>query len=115
MTSTGYLKTTAELDLFGERRTVDVSYFQRPTEIGNAHIVGFVGSIGRGTARYPVTLTLFPLGPEQRPHGGNSVVTDADGHRWEYHLSTCIRNRQGRIVGWADTAGVTNAWDQTRA
>jgi hypothetical protein len=111
---TTYQSTTAPLNLFGESRTVELRFLIRADGSGIGHVPGFVATIGRGVARYPDTLTLWLVQEGQKAHRGNYTTVDAEGRTWQFHLSTCVRNRQARIVGFADTAGITNSADQTR-
>lgn len=103
--------TTFTLNLFGEVRTVTA---RGGLLYDVVHIPGFVGTIGAGTARYPTSLTLWRITDDKPAYRGNFTVTAADGSVWQSNRTTVIRNRQAQIVGWADTAGVTNAQDQTR-
>jgi len=108
-------KTTVDITVADETRNVAISYHRcEDGSIGNAPVYGVVGTIGRGSARYPTAVVLFSLAEGETPHRGNRVTTAADGSRWQYHMGTCIRNRQARIVGWADTAGITNSPNQAR-
>lgn len=104
-------KTTAEITIGRETRTVEVNVFEGCGFTG----LEFVATIGHGVARYPVSIKLFGLAEGEEPHRGNKVTVAASGERFQYHLGTCVRNRQARIVGFAATAGITNHVDQTRA
>lgn len=84
------------------------------TQPWRAVIPGFVAVIGRGAARYPAFILLDRWRDGDRPRPGTTRVTDEHGRQWTYHLQTCVRNRQARITGWADTTGITNYHDQTR-
>jgi len=106
--------TTVEITIAGDTRTVESHTYASLDETHAIHVNGVVATIGRGTARYPDTLTLHRLRAGDRPRPGTTKVTDSEGREWTYHTQTCVRNRQARIVGWADAAGVTNAVDQTR-
>ena len=113
----GYrVTTTAEITVAGETRTVEISYYVR--DDGTLSVGGLykavVGTIGAGKARYPTSLALFPMTADEPAHRGNLVTVGADGTRWQYNMRACVRNRPARVVGWADTAGVTNARNQTR-
>lgn len=108
------MAVTVTLDLFGEQRTVELRNLNGEPAGHVAFIDGFVGTIGRGVARYETSLALWRIDEDKGPNRGNYVVTATDGTRWQFHLSTAIRNRQAQIVGWADTSGVTNDHDQRR-
>lgn len=110
MTTTPVPTLNLEITLFGETRTVEAV---RGTT--TAWVAGLVARIGNGRANYPATLTLWEVTDERPAREGQRTVTADDGSVWKFHLGTCIRNRQARIIGWADVAGVTNAHDQTRA
>lgn len=111
------MKITATIKVGGVAREVEVHAWGRgdSTEPEVAVLHSVVGTIGRGAARYPTSLTLWRVEDGKRPHPGNEVTTDDAGRVWQYHYGTCIRNRQARIVGWADVAGITNTQDQARA
>lgn len=104
--------TEVTLTEFGETRDVAL----RVAPAGHIAHTGsiFVSTIGRGGARYPASLDLWAVDDDHPAYRNNTVVTASDGTRWQYHLGTVTRNRQAQIVGWADTAGVTNEHDQTR-
>lgn len=109
--------STAPITINGVTRTVTISSYTSLDETHVAHTPwnSVVATIGRGTARYPTALGLYPVRDGVPHHRGNTVTTDAEGRRWQYHLQTCVRNRQARIVGWNDGAtAATNAVDQTR-
>jgi hypothetical protein len=114
-------RATVALRLFGEIRTVEIdpSISHSPEHPGlawRATVLGFVATVGRGSARYPTALLLDRYREGiNRPRRGTTTVTDSVGRVWTFHLGTCVRNRQARIIGWADTAGVTNYANQTRA
>ena len=103
----------------GQTRTVRAEPFPNQeddtdTQPWRAVIPGFVAVIGRGAARYPAFILLDRWRGGDRPRPGTTTVTDEHGRQWTYHLQTCVRNRQAQITGWADTAGITNYYDQTR-
>ncbi len=110
--------TTVEITEFGTTRTVEIlplgSSDWTAAHGATTSYGVVVATIGRGVARYPDALRLFKLEEGQTAHRGNRTVTAANGLRFQYHLGTCIRNRQARIVGWADVAGITNHIDQAR-
>jgi hypothetical protein len=107
-TTTNDTPITVTLDLFGETRTVELRVF-RP-DSPTANVYGQLVAMQNGyaaKARYKETLMFWRVG-EKGAHKGNKVVTASDGSVWEFHLSTVVRNRQGRFVGWADVVGATN-------
>lgn len=108
------ITTTVEITAFGQTRTLEIRSWGT-THGAHTTTDVFVATIGRGAARYPINLDLHKLADGATAPRGTTVVTAANGHRFTWHLGTTVRNRQARIVGWADTAGVTNAIDQTRA
>jgi hypothetical protein len=107
-TTTNDTPITVTLDLFGETRTVELHLY-RP-DSPTATVWGQLVAMQNGyaaKARYKEILMLWRVG-EKGAHKGNKVVTASDGSVWEFHLSTVVRNRQGRFVGWADVVGATN-------
>lgn len=103
------------LTIGDETREVEVGSYVDPDETHAMHYGGVACRIGRGVARYPGTLTLWPIREGDRPvPRGNAVTTDEQGRRWHYHMGTSARNRQATIIGFADTVGLTNYNDQTR-
>lgn len=106
--------TTATITLRGETREVEIELPRY--EGGRARVQDLVvATIGAGSARYPDALELWARKPGEATPSGHTRVVAADGSEWSFHLGTCIRNRQARIVGWADSLGVTNAHSQERA
>lgn len=99
---------TVTLDLFGETRTVALRVYQLDSPI--AQVIGLVAQQNgfAAKARYKETLLLWRVLDEKPAHKGNKVVTASDGSVWQFHLSTVVRNRQARFVGWADVVGATN-------
>lgn len=73
----------------------------------------FVATVGRGIARYPASVR-FSLVTDGKIFAGCTKVFDNQGNTFQYHLQTSVRNRPARIVGWADSKGITNYADQTR-
>jgi hypothetical protein len=107
-TTTNDTPLTVTLDLFGETRTVALSLY-RP-DSPTATVFGQLVAQQNGyaaKARYVETLMLWRV-TDKPAHRGNTVVTASDGSVWEFHLSTVVRNRQGRFVGWKDVVGATN-------
>lgn len=120
MSDTEFVKyaTRVKVSVAGEAREIEIDSYLPLDEAHNAHPTEwglFVARIGLGAARYPTNLILFPVREGHPHHRGNEITTDTEGRKWQYHLGTCVRNRQATIVGWADVAGVTNYADQTRA
>lgn len=107
--------TTVTVTVGRETRTVEARAFSTLDAAHSIFVDGVVASIGAGTARYPDMLRLARLQSGQATPQGATRVVDAEGREWSYHLATCIRNRQARIVGWADVLPVTNSHDQTRS
>jgi len=106
--------TTVTITVGRETRTIEASTRRNIDETHFLAIDGVAGTIGAGSARYPATLLLHRLREGQSARSRGTLVTDSEGRQWTYHMQTCIRNRQARIVGWADTAGITNYQDQER-
>lgn len=104
-----YPTSTVEITLAGVTKTVTIDI--APFKAFVQDLV--VATIGQGVARYPSHLDMWPVEEGKSTHA-NTVVTDAEGKKWHYHLGTSVRNRQARIVGWADDKGITNSADQTR-
>lgn len=94
----------------GETRTVTMNL---AASYGGV-VGGVVAQIGRGWARYPAHVQLHRVEPGAPTPRGATRVTDSGGREWSYHLGTVVRNRQARIVAWADVAPATNDADQTR-
>jgi hypothetical protein len=107
-TTTNDTPLTVTLDLFGETRTVELHLYRpdSPTATVWGQLVAQQNGYA-AKARYVETLMLWRVG-EKGPHKGNKVVTASDGSVWEFHLSTVVRNRQARFVGWKDVVGATN-------
>lgn len=108
---------TIELALFGETRTCDLHAYACGDGM-RGYVFGLVGTIGQGVARYPSTLILSRFSePGDRPlYRGNKTATASDGTKWQFHLSTTIRNRSNaRFVGWTSTVGATNYENQVRS
>lgn len=101
---------TVKIAVAGEVREVTADI----TPAGHA-ITGdiFAATIGRGAARYSSPVLLWPV-QDGKVHGGCKVTTDEQGRQWQYHLQTCVRNRQARIVGFVATVGLTNHVGQAR-
>src|SRR5215472_2806125 len=100
MSETRTVKVT--ISLFGQTREIETKGNlsrnpEREGTIWRAPVPGFVAQIGRGVARYPVTLVLDRLYPGDRPRPGTTKLTDQLGRVFTYHLQTCVRNRQARI------------------
>jgi hypothetical protein len=103
------MTTTATINIAGVEQTVEIDPYE-----GRAWVAGVAAVVGRGVKKYPTSLTLWEV-TDQRPHlRGNDLVVDSAGNRWQFHLTTCVRNRQARIVGWAAAVGIDNEVDQTR-
>jgi hypothetical protein len=108
-------RITVTITVGRETRTVQARTFSNLEEANRVSVVDqVVATIGAGVARYPEFLYLSRLREGDRQRPGTTKVTDTDGRTWTYHMGTCVRNRQARIVGWADTAGITNYHDQER-
>lgn len=101
---------TATIRIAGVEKTVEI----RPFE-GRAHVCGLAAVIGRGSKRYPTTLTLWKVTDAQPYLRGNGRTIDTDGVQWQFGFGTCVRNQQARIVGWADVVGIDNQVNQIRA
>src|SRR5262245_3506110 len=91
----------------------------RQTRVDLPHDL-FVGRLGQGRARYPVVPDLIRHRRlDERIArtwlGNPDLLTDNEGERWCFQRSVYIRNRIGRICGWADTTPPTNLQCQTRA
>jgi hypothetical protein len=113
--------TEITLTIGGVSRKVALEYLD-PNERGErdkgyitGHASGVVATIGRGSARYPDMLSLWPVTDKRPAIRGNEIATAADGSVWQYHYGTCVRNRQAQIVGWAADMPVTNEQNQTRS
>lgn len=108
-------RITVTITVGRETRTVQARTYYNLDEADRVSVVDrVVATIGNGVARYPDALRLSRLRDGDRPRPGTTKVTDTGGRVWTYHMGTCVRNRQARIVGWADTAGITNYHDQER-
>lgn len=109
------ITTTAQVTVAGITRTVEVIYWvDADGNRSGAHVGGVVAQIGRGAARYPSDVSLFPV-TEQRPAPrGAARTTAADGTEWCYDMGTGVRNRQARVVAWSTEMPATNLADQTR-
>jgi hypothetical protein len=103
--------TTIEITIGHETRAIDISDTPaRTLTTGRIYLDGLtVATIGQGTARYPACLMLWT------GDRASNRVTDSDGNHWSYNLTDTIRNRQARIVAWADVAPATNYNTQEKA
>jgi hypothetical protein len=107
-------ETEVEIEVGGVARTVTAASYLSLDETHAIHVPGVVAVIGRGVARYPAQVTLHRRQPGSPQPRGTELVVDSEGREWTYHLGTCVRNRQARIVAWDDVEQVTNNADQSR-
>ncbi len=108
------LSTTAPITVAGHTQTVAIYCYADNWDNGGWTREIFTATIGRGKARYPASIRLFPLAPDKKPSPGCRETVAANGIRFQYHLSTCIRNRQATINGWREREGITNKVSQER-
>ena len=113
------ITVTIKLHHFDTPRTVQAETItwqgeDKAYDPDRAFVHGVVGIIGRGVARSPTTLILNRVREGDKPRQRTTKVTDTEGRNWDFHLGTCIRNRQALIVGWTDEVGMTNHNDQER-
>lgn len=108
------VETRVTVTVGGVSRDV-TAYSYAPLAATHAlHVDGVVAIIGRGTARYPAEIMLYRV-EGSGVHRGNATTADSvTGALWQYNLRTAVRNRQARIVAFADVAAPTNDADQTR-
>lgn len=97
MTNTQTTTATTAVTIGRETRTVELTV-STDGRRATAPSGTFVGSIGAGRATYPA----------------NPIFTPGADGTWKMG-GVVIRNRQGRVTGFADTRPVTNHADQTRA
>jgi hypothetical protein len=103
--------TTVQIAIAGVTRTVELGRIST-WDNGDSYtfVHGVVATIGRGSARYADTIRLVSSTKNFR----TNKTTDSNGTVWQYHLNTCVRNHQARIVGWADQAPATNEYGNAR-
>ena len=91
MTTTDRQTITLPVTVAGETREITITpYLSDPDRAFTGAI--FAARIGAGT----------------KVHRTGTVAYRRDGE-WKVGLSTCVRNRQAQIIGWADTYEGTSA------